>query len=533
MTPFFRKHKKLLDNLVWLSWAVMLALCYPVYNFSFLVWFAFIPVLVYVYQNPAHKSLHYAFFYSFVYWMMTLFWLIAFHEVSMPLIAPAYSLYNAFLFFLVIFLSTRFKKIRWLVLPMVWVSGELLRASGYLGFKWNMIGDALWQTPVLMQTADIWGVYGLSFIVLMVNAVLAELIYVWIKKQDLIKALKARCLPLAVTSGLMLFVLLYGVIQYRHYERVTTEAPVEKLALLQPNVGSFEPWWDKRWEHYSAVWNMHAEAALENVDIIVWSEMMLRSYVWPYQSYHPQHPRRVLVERYLALVKEFNTATLMTYPLLSGDQSYNSAEFFQPGEPGRQSFSKIHLTPFGEWFPLYQHIPIVNKAMEAMGAGGFYPASQFTVFRSRRAKFAVMICFEDIFSLMARKYIKRGVNYFLNATNDGWAYRWQVGSDLPLWQHIAGVVGVAISVRRPIARAVNTGVTGIVDPTGTMRVSPVPLYQQGVYIDSIAVIDENIQTLYVRFGYLFPYLVLAVLSVMVLVPAIKEILAGRKTKEKA
>ncbi len=532
MQSFFQKHKRVMDNLIWLSWAVVFALCFPVYNFSIMIWFIFIPVLVYIYQNPAHKSLHFAFFYSIVYWLMTLFWLIAFHEVSVPLIAPAYSLYNAFLFFLIIILSTRYKKLRWLILPMVWVSGELLRASGYLGFKWNMVGDALWQTPMLMQTADIWGMYGVSFVVLLVNSVLAEVIYSWIKKGDLIKALKAKKLPIAVMGGVFAFVLVYGIIRFHQYEKITKESPQEKLALLQPNVGSFEPWWEKRWEQFDDVWNWHAEAALENVDLVVWSETMLRSFVWPYMNYNPQHPKRVLVERYLDLVNEFNIPILMAYPLLKEGKPYNSVELFLPGVPGRQSFSKIHLTPFGEWFPLYQYIPIVNKAMEAMGAGAFNPGSDFTVFRSRKAKFAAMICFEDIFSLMARKYIKKGVNYFLNSTNDGWAYRWNVGSDLPLWQHIAGVVGVAISVRRPIARAVNTGVTGIVDANGTMRISPVPIYQKGIYIADIAVIDEKIQTIYVRFGYLFPYIVLLIVFTMVMYTILGERLKKWLVKEK-
>ncbi len=481
-----------------------------------MIWIIFIPVLIYAYDQPLHRTLRLAFFYSMVYWLMTLFWLIAFHEVSMPFITPIYSLYNALGFFLIIVLSKRYKKIRFLFLPLVWVSLEILRSSGYLGFKWNLVGDALWKTPVLMQTADIWGVYGLSFIVLLVNSVLAEFVHSWIEKGNVLKALKRNKVALSVTTGLMSFVLIYGVIQYNRYSRITIDSPQEKIALLQPNQPSFDrDWLKEQWINYYDMWDLHAEASLEDPDMIVWSEVMFKSFLLTFAQYNENHPYRKFADRVLAFPTEFNVPVLMTFPLAQTKdrkrEYFNTVSFIQPGQKSGPLFSKIHLTPFGEWFPLYQYIPFVNKMMEKLGAGAYTPAKDFVIFSSKKAKFASMICFEDVFGLMARKYVRRGVNYFVNSTNDGWAYRWSVGSDFPLWQHISDVVGVAVSVRRPIARAVNTGVSGFVDASGDIRVSSIPIYQRGVYVDNIAVIDENIHTIYVRFGFLFPYLVLIVL----------------------
>ena len=506
--------KNLSEHLLWLIWAIGYALVVPTYNVSVLIWFIFIPVLVYAYKKPLKKTLKMAFFYSMIYWLMTLYWLTAFDGVSMPFIVPIYSTYYAFLFLIIVILAKRFPKVRFLIFPTVWTVGELIRSTGYFGFKWNLVGDALWHTPQLMQTADIWGIYGVSFLVLLVNAALAEWVMQWIQSQDMKKGFQKAVVPLSVVLFLFSFNLIYGINRYNYYSRMTKQARKIRLALFQPNFGSFDPWWRERWKYYGIIWKMHAEAALDNPDLMVWSEVMMRNLLWPYLNYYPDHPNRVYVERYLDLPNSFNVPVLMTHPMYSNRKFYNSADLVKPHQSGYTHYAKIHLTPFGEWFPLYQYIPIVNTMMEKLGAGAYSPAKNFTIFHLKKSKFAVLICFEDVFALMARKFVKKGVNYFVNETNDGWAYRWNVGSDLPLWQHVAGVVGVAISVRRPIARAVNTGVSGIVDANGHFRPSKTPIYKRGVDVDEIAVIDSNIKTIYVCFGYLFPYFLLVIVVSM-------------------
>jgi apolipoprotein N-acyltransferase len=188
-------------------------------------------------------------------------------------------------------------------------------------------------------------------------------------------------------------------------------------------------------------------------------------------------------------------------------RAYNSAELINPFNGTEQFYAKIHLVPFGEWLPYYQKIPFVRTVIEQAGAASYSPWTNFTVMQTAKAKFGVMICFEDLFAILARKFVKLGINYFLNTTNDGWAYRWQIGSDLPLWQHVSGATLVAISVRRPIARAVNTGVTCVIDLTGKTAYSDVPIYQRGVFVHDISIIDASVKSIYVRFGFLFPYLI--------------------------
>ncbi|NPV00960.1 MAG: apolipoprotein N-acyltransferase [Brevinematales bacterium] len=509
MRPIFQKSSKLWPHVIWLAWAVGYAFCFPTYNMSFLIWIIFVPVLVFAYRQPYNKTVFYSFFYSLLFWVMTLFWLMAFHEISLPFLVPAYSLYNAFFFFCIAFVAKKLPKLRVFALPVFWVANELLRSTGYVGFQWNLIGDTQWQSLYVLQSADIWGVYGVSFLILLVNSVLAEVIHSWIETKKLGEAIVKHRALLIVVGAVMAANLVYGIITYHYYDDIAKKSEQAKIALMQPNTGSFDDWWGTMGETYGKLWTLNAEAALKDPDIIVWSETMLRNSVWVYmQQYGADAEINRFNMRFISMPFEFDTPILFAHPEKGTDgHNYNSVDYIDPRIPGYKTYCKIHLTPFGEWLPYYYLIPPLKTMIESLGAASYAPAKDFVIFAGRKGKFAVMICFEDIFSILARKFILKGVNYFLNSTNDGWAYRFQIGGPFPLWQHIAGVAGVAIAVRRPIARAVNTGVSGVVMPNGSMDISPVPIYQQGFYVADVPVIDEQIVTLYVRFGYLFPYIV--------------------------
>lgn len=508
MKSLYKKHPKLWDNMIWLGWALGYAFCFPTYNASPLIWVIFAPILVYIYRQPIQKTIRYAFIYSIVFWLVTLFWLVAFHEASLPFFAPGYAMYTAFFIFLFAYFAKKVKKLRWLMFPMIWTSLELLRSVGYLGFQWNLIGNTLWKSRFMLQSADIWGVWGVGFIVLLVNSVLAEVLDGWMETQNIKKAI-LKHKKLVVGVGILLVAnLTYGIITFYHYKKISDNSPKERLALMQPNIGSHEPWWNVIHQTYITYWKMHAEAALKNPDIFVWSETMVRHRIWDYRGKPQYSSVNKLNERFIMMPYEFDTPILIAHPEKRDSKLYNSVDYIDPKDGMAHPYGKIHLCPFGEWMPFYEKIPIARDILRQAGAAAYTPATDFKIFKSRKGKFAAMICFEDLFALLARRYVKKGVNYFLNSTNDGWAYRWKVGTALPLWQHVAGIIPMAISVRRPIARAVNTGVTGIIDITGKMSVSPVPLYERGVFVDDISIIDENIQTLYVRFGFMFPYIIL-------------------------
>ncbi len=495
----------ILDNVLWLLWAFFYAFAYPTYNLSFTVWFIFIPVLAFAYLRPVYLTVAYSFFYGILFFSLTFFWIYGFWFPSLFLIIPLYAVYYAFFFMCIALIGKKLKKWRYLLVPMIWVSSELLRSAGFHGLIWNFLGDSQWKYSVLIQSADLFGVWGISFLILLANSVIADVFCALFEKGSVSKAFKKNAVKIGVFSGLFILNLIYGLIQYRSYQYLSHISPKEKLALIQPNSPSRDPdYWRDRWKNYGIMWKLNAEAAIQNPDMIVWSETMVKHYVWYYlNKLSPDEEVNILNLRYVRMPGEFNIPILFTSPDQVNEKNYNTADYLDPAANTRQRNAKIHLVPFGEWMPVYDKLPIVKDIMNIEGAGSYTPSTNYNVIQGRKSRFRVLICYEDLYAQLARKFIRKRVNYFINSTNDGWAYL--EGFRHPMWQHLAGATLTAISVRRPIARAANTGVTGIIDVTGGFS-GNIGDYQRGLYVGDVPLINDNIETIYVKFGFLFPYL---------------------------
>jgi apolipoprotein N-acyltransferase len=165
---------------------------------------------------------------------------------------------------------------------------------------------------------------------------------------------------------------------------------------------------------------------------------------------------------------------------------YNSALVYDPsGEQRRERFDKIHLVPFGELVPfrnarflglnlhwLYRRL----NQLCPLSRGGtieysLTPGERYTVFElasgGTGARFGVPICFEDTFPYVARRFVwgggQRRADFLINISNDGWFLH---SAELP--QHLAICVFRAVENRVGIARAVNTGISGFIDPSGRL-----------------------------------------------------------------
>ena len=96
-----------------------------------------------------------------------------------------------------------------------------------------------------------------------------------------------------------------------------------------------------------------------------------------------------------------------------------------------------------------------------MPISDFTAGSQYTLFNLAKLKFAVLICFEDLFPELSRRFSKNGADFLVNITNDAW-----FGKTSSPHQHLAASVLRAVEVRRYLIRAANTGVSGFIAPTG-------------------------------------------------------------------
>ncbi|MCX7882036.1 MAG: apolipoprotein N-acyltransferase [Brevinematales bacterium] len=508
------RNKVFLFHALWLGWAIVYALCFPPFRMGYGAWVVFVPVLFLLYTQGS-SQMAYAFGYSLLFLVANFFWLSGFWAPAVIVVPLLYAVVFMVMFFLIGWMGEHYPRWRWLSTPTIWVGFELFRSVGFHGFPWNLLGHTQWHIPVVVQSADLWGVYGISFLVMLVNALLTEWVLFAKEKGEWFGFVKKKPFLCACGVGVILFVVGYGQFQLRHYDRYVKTLPHERVGLIQPNIGSRDPWWENLYEYVGRMWRLNAEAALAKPDMIIWSETMIRHYIWysletkPSNTWYNEINLRVLSWPY-----EMNVPMLITSPTFENGEDFNSADLVDPERPNyRPRNSKIHLAPFGEWMRGYDRIPFVKKLMDAEGAGGFTPSPERTLMRSRKGLFRVLICYEDVFGLLARFFVRLGAQFFVNTTNDGWAY--QLGLNPAHWQHFAGSLLTAVSVRRPIARASNTGVTGIIHLNGRWE-GNVGDYTTGYYVGEIEIPPASLQTWYVRGGFLFPYVVFFVMVGMLL-----------------
>jgi apolipoprotein N-acyltransferase len=355
----------------------------------------------------------------------------------------------------------------------------------------------------LIQMADITGVYGVSFVIVMINIA----IFLTLKGQH---ERASTIEPSMIIAIVIVFICLgYG---YFRLNNIFTGDKI-RVSVVQGNIPQDEKWdsvfRERIMDKYEA---LTKKAAKENPDLIVWPETSVPGFV----EAEPD-----LFERIQNLVLDTKT------PLLVGtvredrkvkDLYYNSASLFLANGNIGATYDKMHLVPFGEYIPFKKVFSFVEKiAPVPIGdvTGGKDPTIfSFTVHRDSKEKdvivklakkvsFSCLVCFEDMFPDLAREFVKRGAGFLVTITNDAWYKRTSAA-----WQHVEGSIFRAVENRVAVVRAANTGISCFIDHKGKIT-SFVQDNGNGLFVDGYGtseVLMTNIRTFYNAYGDLFAYL---------------------------
>ncbi len=493
-------------------WVILTSLSFAMFDLPF-IWISYVP-LVYIIHNLSIREIaKYGFIFGYLYYLGTLYWLIAFHEISFVIVYPIYSMYLTMAMIFTRYTSVKFPKLRVVLFPLIWLAFELIRSIGFFGFRWNTPVDALWKQTFFMQSADIIGGWGVSFVVLLVNSCIAEVLLN--SDHSLKQGVKRTFVPIYITLFIFLCNLAYGISSSISWkELIDTKLYKEKITLMQPNRPGHSSWSREGAELSQKYLDMMRSVSNEKPDLILQTEIMLSTYFWENMEYFGDaHPRNQYTKQFIELAKELDTPIMITHFSADKDNlSYNSATLITYSADDdsytTNSYSKIHIVPFGEWIPGSKNWKWLDNILSRLGAAWASPGKDFTIFKSKNGlKFALLICFEDIYAILGRLFVNKGVQYFVNSTNDGWAYKWKLGAKAPLWQHLANTTHTAIALRRSIARSVNTGISAVVDPMGRMDISPIAEYTDGVYTTEIHAMPISHKSLYVLWGWIIEYVI--------------------------
>ena len=472
----------------------LLALSFPRFGHPAVAWVALSPLLVAL-MHPAGVRTRRAFGLGMatgaVYFGGTLYWtpdvLRTFGGISLPLAVAAGGLLVAYLALFPAFVAVAVARVCGrigpsgvLAAPAFWVAAELARRWILGGFPWVLLGSSQAGVTPVVQTASLAGVYGLSALVAFVSSALA-----------LAAAGRGRTRWLAPAAAAILIGALaaWGAWRVHDGALVRGGTPVT-VALVQGNVLQNEKW-DK--ERAAAILDrylaMTREGAARGASLVIWPESST-----PFMFEHDAAGRFAIT----SLVRELGVALLFgsdQYEPGTPPRFYNSA--FLVGPDGQTSgvYRKMHLVPFGEYVPLKRLLFFVGPLVESVS--DFSAGDEPVVMTLGEHRLSVAICYEVVYPDLVASFVRRGSQLLTTITNDAW-YGYSSAPHQHFWQASLR----AVEQGRYLARAANTGISGIVDPYGRVVVKT-PIFEQAVATGEVRYLDG--QTVYARTGDAFAY----------------------------
>lgn len=151
---------------------------------------------------------------------------------------------------------------------------------------------------------------------------------------------------------------------------------------------------------------------------------------------------------------------------------YNSALLVNATGHKNGRYDKMHLVPFGEYVPLGNILPFMQVFTPYEESYACRPGQLWTRFPlavgEKTYTFGCLICYEDSDTYLARQYVaSEPVDFIVNISNDGWFNGTEEHE-----QHLAICRFRAIEARRSIVRAVNMGISGVIDSDGRVVALP-------------------------------------------------------------
>ena len=427
---------------------LLFALAFPPVEWLVLLPLALVPWIVALGKEVSRgRALLSGALFGLAYWCASIPWIVyvvthyggqsgALGVVSLVILAAILAQWPALVAWGVVACGPAGSARRWVAFPVLWMASEHARSFVYGGFPWNLTGHALYRHPIWMQSASIWGVFGLGAL----TAALASCLAAAVSTRRLRPLLWAALLSLAA-----------GCWGAGRLARAPSEAAPLRVALLQPNrTEEMRATEAGARETYRAVIAQANRAADELPTLILIPESALPVY-WD---------RSVTLRQDLAAIAGLGPLILFNDVQETADgRVYNTARLLSERGLAHPSYRKVHLVPFGEYVPLPRVFFFVRQISQEIGE--FSAAAQPVVIRSAPFAIGVGICYEIIYPSLARKEVADGANLLATISNDSWYGR--AGAQE---QHFAGAVLRSVENSRYLLRAAITGISGIVDSRG-------------------------------------------------------------------
>ncbi|MBE6700998.1 MAG: apolipoprotein N-acyltransferase [Ruminococcaceae bacterium] len=482
MKEFFIKNKWLLFALLGLINATSF-----IHNALFFIsWFSLSPFMILIEkesrENTSKRLFFHVFSFYFTFYFVVYNFFIALYPMDFVglghlscaivlllgwlILSVFHSAFVAFFTFLALKVKiNRFCK--FLAIGFVFIAVQYIQSLGKYGFTWARFSfPQVFFLPTI-QSASLFGPYFIDLILVLFNVLVAM---TYITKKKIYPFIAIIIFVLNLTFGLV------------NMTSTVTTSRERDVVIVQGNVLENEKW---RTRSSFSVYMTESEKVKNSNSLVIWPETAIPTY---------------LNTSNLALSKLENYSLETDSDMIVGafylgntGREYNGAYYIEDGKVTNDVYFKRRLVPFGEFLPMRK----VLSAFDFLDAINLFssdltPGTDTNIMTTKYGKIGTLICFDTIFSSLARESAKDGAELLVAITNDSW-YK-----DFPaVYQHNSHSKWRAVENGRWVVRAANSGISSVINPHGEM-ISSLPPLTKGTLKEKVYFISDT--TLYTKIG---------------------------------
>jgi len=361
-------------------------------------------------------------------------------------------------------------------LAALWTGIEYVRGLWPVGgVTWGSLGATQADDRFLLPLASVGGMWGITFVVVLVNALLLL---------ALERGRGRRWEALALAAAAVALILVPGLIRIP-----SPDGPALDVAALQVDVGEARGLPALQEDRAVAEMNMalHRQLASDPPDLAVWGESALDP-----GANLPGFRRRVS-----AAIRQVGAPTLAGAVVQTpGGRTYAESLLFEGGGNVVGEYRKVHLVPFGEYVPFRRYLDWITALRQI--PYDITPGAHLHTLDLAGVPFGNVICFENSFPSIDRTLVARGAEFLVVTTNNA-----SYGLTAASRQQLIMSRLRAVENGRWVVHAAVSGVSAFIDPSGRV-VGETELFQPAILRHQIRL--STARTLYTRFGDWLPWL---------------------------
>ncbi|VAW37753.1 Apolipoprotein N-acyltransferase / Copper homeostasis protein CutE [hydrothermal vent metagenome] len=493
----------------------------------------------------ARRSFFLGWLWGFVFSVGTVYWVVnsMYYYGGIPLVPgalimlvlAAYLALFPAVFALLFYLTSGNRPLfRLFVIPALWVSLEFIKGLLFTGFPWALLGYSQVGFTTLIQVADISGVWGVSYWVMLLNSGIFLFILNLALGSGRRGLRREPFLIFVATAAVFVVVAVYGLAQTASVGKELASWPQVKVAAVQGNIGQAVKWEASEQKKIIATYRALISrasasfASLNDVDDAGAGSKEPGLIVLPETSmpfFLARDPEMLLLVEDMA--RDSGSYLLIGAPDYKPDGGggysiLNAAFMFSPAGAITGRYDKMHLVPFGEYVPLKRILFFIEKltagAGEFVEGRGLYPVG--LELGGVRTSVGTFICYEAIFPSLVAELARggpepegndgpvAGAGLLVNITNDAW-----FGDTSAPHHHLDMTIMRAVENRSFLVRSANTGISAIVSPTGEV-VESTGLFEAAVITATVG-LRQGGPTFFGRHPDLFPCVLLIFSAIIV------------------